>query len=271
MKYRIAIKCAFAGLIVLAAGVLQAATMTNDDIVKMVKARLDQAIIISSIESSAGGFDVSADGLIALSAAKVPKPIIEKMIERSSGSSGVAKGSPSNVTASNALRGGALAPNEIILIDGGTSETMRYTSAQVRSKLGVMLYAVMRGSAAALRVSDADPEFLISIPKQAQPDAYMTLASFAVRKNNSREVVIGGGYLSMSTGIHPERIVQVRSEPIGDQSKAQDGFIIYSVKPANPLPAGEYAFVLNTSESSVLLSAFFSGGAGNAYFDFGVD
>lgn len=57
--------------------------LTNEDIIKMVVARLEPEIIITKILSDPCAFDTTSDGLIALSAAAVPKEVIKAMIETS--------------------------------------------------------------------------------------------------------------------------------------------------------------------------------------------
>ena len=58
------------------------ATLTNDDVVKMVRAQLASGIIVTTIESSSAKFDVSPAGLIALKDAGVPENLIQAMQER---------------------------------------------------------------------------------------------------------------------------------------------------------------------------------------------
>jgi hypothetical protein len=58
------------------------ATLTNDDVIKMVRARLGENIIVTTIESSSARFDVSPAGLIALKDAGVPDSLIQAMQER---------------------------------------------------------------------------------------------------------------------------------------------------------------------------------------------
>ena len=244
----------------------------------MSEAKLDEAIILTSIENSEPHFDTSAQGLIALSAAKVAQPVIAAMIKRSNAP--VASTVPSAAPSVAAAAADALmSPSEIILIDGDQTRAMRYLNPQVRSAArafglaGIASYAVLRGYAATERLKNTQPAFLVSVPNQAQAESYITLASFAVRNNNSREVLIGGGYMSHSSGIHPDRIVAIASEKAADQSKAQKGFTIYKVSPKRALATGEYAVILYTGEMQGQVSAWFGGGstAGNSYFDFGVD
>jgi len=63
---------------------LNAAPMTNADVIKMVQAGIDESVIITAIQKAQSGFDVSPDGLIALNQAKVSKEIINAMVTRSS-------------------------------------------------------------------------------------------------------------------------------------------------------------------------------------------
>ena len=58
------------------------ATLTNDDVVKMVRAQLAPGIIVTTIDSSSAKFDVSPAGLIALKDAGVPDNLIQAMQER---------------------------------------------------------------------------------------------------------------------------------------------------------------------------------------------
>lgn len=253
---------------------LSAATLTNADIVKMTEAKLDPGIVIAAIEGSDPGFDTSAQGLIDLAAAKVPEAVIKAMFARGN----AAKSAPAPV-AEPALAppaAEAMSPSEVILVLGGEQRPMRYLNPQMRTAArglgfgGVASYAVLRGTGAKERMKEKSPSFLISVPNQAQVESYLTLASFAVRPNGSREVMVGGGYMSYSSGIHPDRIIAVDSVKLDDQTKAQKGFTIYKVTPRRPLNPGEYAVILYTGEMQSLVNAWFTG-TGNSYFDFGVD
>ena len=71
--------------LVLAAPFAQAQTgqaLTNDDIIKMVKAQLSESIIFTTIDSSNPGFDLSPAGLIALKDGGVNDRIIEALQRR---------------------------------------------------------------------------------------------------------------------------------------------------------------------------------------------
>jgi hypothetical protein len=274
MKY---LKLVFAS-VVFATRVLSAAELTNADVIKMATAKLDDPIIVTAIENSETKFDVSAQGLIDLSTAKVSPAVISAMIKRAGAPAkeAAAKAAPAAAPAAVADASDLMSPSEILLQEGDKVRPMKYISPQVRTAArglgfgGMASYAVLRGYKATERIKASQPAFLVSVPNQAQPDSYLTLASFAVRKNESREVMIGGGYMSYSSGIHRDRVVDTVSEKAADQSKAQKGFTIYKLTPKRPLAAGEYAVILYTGEMHGLVSAWFTS-TGNSYFDFGVD
>lgn len=59
--------------------------MNNDSVVKMVKAGLSDEIIVSTINSSPGTYDTSADALIALKTAGVSDKVISAIVAKLSG------------------------------------------------------------------------------------------------------------------------------------------------------------------------------------------
>src|ERR1035438_9284689 len=58
------------------------ATLTNDSIIKMLKAGLSEDIVLSSIHSQPGKYSTGADDLIALKSAGVSDKIIAAMLPR---------------------------------------------------------------------------------------------------------------------------------------------------------------------------------------------
>lgn len=245
------------------------AKMTNDDVIKLVEAGMSEELIISVIAKSETSFDTSTGDVIALSKKGVSQKIISAMITTPKKETKTTVKDKEQADANN------LKPGEIILLYNGQEKSMKYIIPEIRSGLralgygGMATYAVMRGAQAQLRIADKTPSFLVSVPTNLQPDSYISLANFIVRKNRTREVLMGGGYLSYSTGITPDRIIPVAFEKIEDQSRATKDFVIYKLTPQNSLIQGEYAVVLNTSE--VRSGGFFGHGSSNVCFDFGID
>lgn len=75
-------------------------SMTNDSVIKMVKAGLSDDIIVGSINSQPGQYDTSADGLIALKSAGASDKVVAAMIAKASGAAAPAA---APVAASNGL------------------------------------------------------------------------------------------------------------------------------------------------------------------------
>jgi len=247
--------------------------MTNQDVISMIKAKLPADTVVMAVKAAKPGFDTSADGLIKLQSAGVPSDVIEAVIAAQSGGGAANTNmAPTGGTQSAAM--GGWNPEEVILIDGGEKIPMRYLTPQMRSAMralgygGMAQYAVLRGSKASLRLKGNQPEFLLAVPSNAQPDSYFTLVTLAVRKNNSREIMVGGGYMSYSSGVATDRVIATASERLADQSGAPKGFITYRIRVTSPLPPGEYAVVLYNSQIRTV--GFFASGL-DSYFDFGVD
>lgn len=59
--------------------------LNNEAVIKMVKAGLSEDVIVSTVNSSPGSYDTTADGLIALKGAGVTDKIVGAMIARASG------------------------------------------------------------------------------------------------------------------------------------------------------------------------------------------
>lgn len=247
------------------AGANAGTPLTNADIVKMVEAKLPESTIVLAVRGSDAQYDVTPDALIALSRQGVTSAVVEAMIQKTQGAAG---------SGSAAQAGADWNPEEIMLVQGSDETVMRYMPATIRTAAramgwgGVASYAVLNGAAANLRLKTPSPKFLIAVPGNAQPESYLTIANFAVRRNNTREVSVGGGYMSYSTGIARDRIVATEGTPLADQSRAPKGYTLYEISPKTPLPKGEYALV--TYNSQVRMAGFFAGGS-DSYFDFGVD
>jgi len=107
-------------LVVLLAGAIASAqqnskTLTNQDVISMVKSMLPESVILSAIKTNDDDFDVSANGLIALKKAGVTAKIMEAMLDATNNKKSaatapvqVAPNSPAGVpTAASFASGGA--------------------------------------------------------------------------------------------------------------------------------------------------------------------
>lgn len=267
----------FSGLLLLLLTLLNpvyvfGAEMTNNDVIQLVKAGMSEDLIISLIAKSETTFDTSTKSIIALSKAGVSQKIISAMINPVKADT---KSGQKEKDQSDANR---LNPEEIIFLDDGQEKTMSYVMPEIRTGArafgfgGVSSQSVLRGDQAQLRTTNKTPSFLASVPKNIQPSSYITLTSLDIRKNESREVVVGGGFMSYSSGIQPDRIMPMIFEKMGDQARAAKDFVLYKMTSQNALTPGEYALFVYTKEvrSTGFLGGLFGQGA-NPCFDFGVD
>lgn len=249
--------------------------MTNQDVIKMVRAKLPEKTIVMTVESATPDFDTSADGVIKLTSAGVPNAVVQAVIKAQSGDkeAGMSVATASGLAGAHSSNG-AFNPEEVILLEGGKQTVMKYlvptthSGARALGFGGFATYAVLHGTAAHERAQTSRPSFIVEVPERAQPESYVTIANLAVRRNGTREIMVAGGYVTMESGIAHDRIVAVESEKLADQSRAQSGFILYKVTPAKALPPGEYAVVL--FNSAVPVAGYFSN-VSASYFDFGVN
>jgi len=63
----------------------QAAPMTNEDVIKMVKGGLGEATVIQAVQGAENGFDTSPDGLIKLKQGGVSEKVIQEILGKKSG------------------------------------------------------------------------------------------------------------------------------------------------------------------------------------------
>ncbi|GIX34843.1 MAG: hypothetical protein KatS3mg126_0622 [Lysobacteraceae bacterium] len=235
--------------------------LDNEAVLKLLSSGLPESTVVMAIQNSQAEFDTSPDAIIELNKKGVPQTVLEAMIAKA----GEAGAQPA---ASKRFD-----PEQILLEHDGKVHVLRYlrptfrTAARAMGFGGVAQYAVLNGASAQLAVDSGDVSFTVAVPKNAQPQAYMTLVRLEPRRNGTREIATGGGYMSYSTGFVKERIVATVANPLDDQAGAPDGFVIFSMRPADPLAAGEYAIV--TANSKIQVPGFFSGMT-DSFFDFSV-
>lgn len=248
-----------------------AAAVTNADVVKLLEAGMPEEIVLKAISNGEPHFNTSSDELVHLKTKGATPAILSAMMSARGDAS---ERKTSSTRSPAATERGVANPEQVLVVVDGQESTMQYLVPDMRMAAralgfgGMASYATLRGAKAAHRLPSSGMQFIVSVPKNAQVSGYLTLASLAERKNGTREVSTGGGYMSYSTGINNDRVVAIKSDPLGDQSRARDGFVLFSVTPSSKLASGEYALVLYTAE--VRTVGFFAQAA-NSFFDFGVD
>jgi hypothetical protein len=109
-------------------------TLTNDAIIKLVKAGLSDDLILSTIAAQTGTYDASTDGLIALKSAGVSDKVVAAIVAKAA-SAPAPKGIPQpEITAAESkLYHGQVAPgSRIVIAPMGGFET--YFAAAIREK-----------------------------------------------------------------------------------------------------------------------------------------
>jgi hypothetical protein len=230
-------------------------TMTNADVIEMVKAELPENTIVLAIQQSEPNFDTSTKALIELKKQGVSQKILEAMLQPQVTTPTMSK-TPTTV---NPLSGQTETGNssgvslmDVTLIDGEKRILLKRSQAnprignmvgQILNPFGKMKsQSALDGNHAQLRVTDTTPEFEIGLPSDVNAADYLVLIKFKP-KSDRREVQVGSaGITGMSVGFNKEAIVpttfeEVKTQTIGDGMK----YTIYRVKVVNPMPPGEYA------------------------------
>lgn len=83
-----------------------AAPMTNEDVIKMVKSGLSEAIVIQSIDAAEPAFDTSPDGLVKLKQGGASDKVIDRIMSRNKGA---AKTAPATATTAKTAKTAAAA------------------------------------------------------------------------------------------------------------------------------------------------------------------
>lgn len=272
--------------------------LTNDSVIKMVKAGLSEDVIVSMVKSQPAKYALTPDQLISLKSAGVPDKVVAAMIERNAGGGVGAAIAPQASGATPAA--GTVAtgdPNDpmsphdsgIYLYakdrNGEYKLTVLEQAAYQGSKTGgvftsaltyglkkAKMKAVIPGQHASIRTPESQPVFFFYFEDKAaglgkggfgagsvsNPNQF-ALVKLDVTKS-SRETIIGEfGALGASSGTHQKSMVTFKSE------RLRSG--MYKVVANGPMEAGEYCFLV----SQVNMGAFGAGASGAAQiFDFGV-
>lgn len=260
-----------------------AAVLTNDDIVKMVRAKLNDSVVVAKIKSSPCKFDTSTEALIKLNQVGVSDAVLAAMAEGPTAVPTPAK------TASTPPPDpdDPLSPHppgiyyfrqspperRMVLLEpavssgekgGGFFKTaMTYGIAKSKFKL------VVRGARAPLRVTEKHPTFYFYFDEKSNAFGSSTslgaspsnpndfvLARMETKKDERQLVVGQMNMFSTSSGMRSKDTLLLDIQKVGPGA--------YRVQPREDPEPGEYGF-------------FYAGGAqmigmtGGRVFDFGVN
>jgi hypothetical protein len=265
--------------------------LTNDSVIKMVKAGLSADVIVSMVKTQPAKYTLTADQLIGLKTAGVPDNVVAAMVEKSAGGVGgsvdphvsgatpaagtVAAGDPNDPLAPHDSgiyiyakdRNGAYKLTELeqasyqgAKTGGFLASSLTYGIHKVKTK------AEIPGQHASIRTPDTQPVFYFYFEDKAaglgkngfgsvsNPNQF-ALLKLDVTKNGRETLIASAGITGASTGTDEKSAVTFKSE------KLRSG--MYKVVPNTAMDPGEYCF---------LASFGATGGAAAAaqIFDFGV-
>ena len=273
------------------------AALTNDAIVKMVKAGIGEEVIVSMVNAQPANYTLTPETLIDMKSAGVPDRVVTAMVGKYSSSpqgfSGLFGGKPSGATppagtVSTGDPNDPITPHDSGIYLYGKNHTliMLEETAYQGTKMGsiwgsaftygikkMTMTAVIPRQHANISVPDGQIVFYFYFEDKAaglgkgffgagtvsNPDQF-ALVKLEVIKS-SRELTIGAfGAFGSSTGTEQKSMVSFKSE------RLKTG--LYRVTTDGPLTAGEYCFLV----SRFNMGAFGAGAAGaNQIFDFAVN
>ena len=233
-----------------------AETLTDNSVLKMVKAGLGEDLIITKIKTSQSQFDLSTDKIIMLKNEKVSDKIIKAMLEASappSANSALAATNPTMVSAAplvNPFPGIPSINSSSLYVEIGgkmseMSAIMPETQYSMLKHLIPFYHGVgdvwryISGEKSAIRLTEKQPVFYT----KTNPSSFQLVKLAYQQAKNIRYVRSTGG-------------VYKGSIPIKFTSKANG---LFEIQPDKDLEPGEYAFV-----SSPLGSSMY-------FYDFGID
>lgn len=248
--------------------------LTNDSVISMVKGGLGEAVVLARIRSSPANFDTSTNSLLALKKAGVSDKVIEAMVSAprsgaaaavpsaptpAAPSAGTSAPPPSVSASARSSAGGAAAnlPRDSIFhLNGAKYVEMQPQVVEIEISNAVFSSksdVVLGGRRAEYRITDRQPQFYSYF---APTEALLVKLKPGEKKNDRNLKMGSGGYHpyggSSRVGIRSEDRIAVKSE------REANGF--YRISPSNPLPSGEYGFIVLSGAT-----------AGGRMFDFGVD
>ena len=230
--------------------------LTNDAVVAMKKAGLSDSVIIAKIRASQTKFDVSTQAMIGLKSAGLSDPIIEAMVSPPgpAGSAGAVPAAPAGPAVPGAA--GLQERKSIFHVSGNRYvELMAGSSSREsnRAFYSSKSELVLKGKKAQYRTSERQPVFLSAWAPDEAPLVRLKPGD----DHNDRNLEIASG---LSTRFSRTKTFGIRSEDQVDVDAERDSRGLYRLTPRQPLPSGEYAFVITHGRGAV-----------SQVYDFGVD
>ncbi|MGF1600613.1 MAG: hypothetical protein ACFCU8_01115 [Thermosynechococcaceae cyanobacterium] len=231
--------------------------LTNDDVIKLIKAGIPEETIILSVQNSPANFDTSPKALIELRQQGVSQKIMNAMVTPKQPAEVTDVGTHQDSQGNTV----SISLSSVKLIAGEQEYIMRRRKPNVQITSGSRLLApwvvpakqkaVISGSRSNLRIADHAPRFEMSLPSDISPDDYIVLVRLNSKKD-WREIETGragGGGLNeffgagvrVKQGIREKIKVDLVYEELRSSNSA--GLTTYSAKVNSLLAPGEYSLV----------------------------
>jgi len=263
-------------------------TMTNEEVISLAKAGLNESIIVNKIKTSKSSFDLSTDNLIKLKQAGVSDNIVTAMLEAKSGRSiqTASSGGQSADSRGTGDPNDPMSPHDYGLYlfeekDGVRKMTQMMPNVSAQNRTGGGFTAAVTpfglgkrktkanlpGTAANLQIKDANPVFYFYLDVKSgglntssgvpSTPSEFALIRFNVRDDNREVTIAKSNAYSSKGGLSDEYVVNYTAQDLGNG--------IFKVTPKTTLANGEYGFYLLNSGNSNASAAI-----GAKFFDFGV-
>ncbi len=224
--------------------------LTNDSIIKMVKAGLGDDVIITVIQAQPSKYSTSSVDLIVLKGAGVSDKIIKAMITK--GGDTVVSPGPSPSTSTNESLGAPERGPEpefsgtVYWLDRGSNKLnpLERQKVNMGAKVkamgfgGVKSMTEIEGERSPVRfAAESKPEFIFQAAQYVDPQTLVQIFRFTVKKGHRELINLQSrGFMGLS-GVHSGEADKVSIS--FQASKYNESSI--RITPAMPLPRGEYA------------------------------
>lgn len=256
--------------------------LTNEDVLKMLEAKLPESVILTKIRTSKVKFDTSTDAIIELNKKGVSEKVLTAIINPTASPNADAKPSDQNPAEDpKAAKQPLGSPTGLVTMPGFGSALQQLWQAilcdgerrvQMKQRIPVQKTGmrfgpgsiigvnksyssdIFHGNKAELRTTNDLVELEVVLPATINASDVVMLVRPKV-KSDRRELDVYLGGLGASTATLEKAKVAIAIEATKSDASASLQTTIYRVKPSKPLEPGEYLLTLG----------------GNSYFDFGVD
>ena len=217
--------------------------MTNDTIVKMVKAGLSDDVVVATINAQPGAYDTSPDGLIALKQAGASDKVIAALVAKGIGAAPAPAASPAPPAV--ALPPGVAGVGAYYKDSGGNwqplpSEVVIFQSAGVVKHLATatLIKEDLNGLVGGMRsrlVVTVPATFILHVPQGRTANDYELVRLHVVGNNRQFQSVSGG------VAVVHESASSLRDEI--DFASSQIGPSTYQIVLGSEIGVGEFGFL----------------------------